>query len=123
RLAATIGHGNLVVMGTETWGNARVDVSPQVDAEYALDAGFGYVEGRSASDLILREPRLEVVPVAPLQHQEGDAFVGAVGSGYEHRLVWSFVFQRPPDDARWEVVVDAHRGEVLSLEDTNKYAQ
>ncbi|HET8647007.1 MAG TPA: PepSY domain-containing protein, partial [Vicinamibacteria bacterium] len=123
RLAATISHGNLVVIGTETWGNAAVDIGPAVAAEFALDAGFAQAGGRALADVLLQEPALEVIPVAPLGRQQGDLYVGEVGAGYEHRLVWSFVFQRPPEHARWEVMVDAHTGDVLSLQDINHYVQ
>lgn len=122
RLAATLSHGNLVVIGTETWGNARVNVTPEIEPEMAIEAGFAYVEGRAAHDEMLREPTLEIVPVAPA-HQTGEEFVGPVGAGYEHRLVWTFVFRRPPDDARWEAMVDAHSGEVIAFHDINQYAQ
>ena len=48
---------------------------------------------------------------------------GRSGAGYDHRLVWTFVFRRPPDDARWEVMVDATSGEVVAFQDINQYAQ
>jgi hypothetical protein len=51
----------------------------------------------------------------------GEKFSGPVGKGYGHRLVWSFVFSRPPDDARWETLVDAQSGEVLAFQDRNLY--
>ena len=39
RLAATISHGNLVLMGAEGWGNVReLDATPRVSAAQALDA-------------------------------------------------------------------------------------
>jgi len=50
----------------------------------------------------------------------GDAFVGPVGAGYEHRLVWTFRFRRPPDLAEWEVLVDAHGGQVLGFRDLTR---
>ena len=40
RLAATINRGNLVLIGTETWGTVRLDANPQLGAEEALAAGF-----------------------------------------------------------------------------------
>jgi trimeric autotransporter adhesin len=123
RLAASISHGNLVVIGTETWGNARVQVTAEVGPEHALDAGFGEAGGRTVSDVMLQEPKLEIVPVAPLGRQQGDLYTGEVGAGYEHRLVWSFIFQRLPEGARWEVLVDAQTAEVLSLQDVNHYVQ
>ncbi|KAB2968830.1 MAG: endopeptidase [Thermoanaerobaculia bacterium] len=123
RLVATIVHGNLVAVGTQTWGRVRLDPAPALDAEQALAAGFDLAGGRATADLLVRAPRLEVAPVAPLEHQAGEAFVGPVGAGYRHRLVWSFVFQREPDLANWEVLVDAHDGEVLALQDLNQYVQ
>jgi len=123
RLAASINHGNLVVIGTETWGDVRIDHLPRVGAEEALAAGFAYADGRAAVDVVLRAPALEIVPLAPPEHQHGEGFAGPLGEGYGHRLVWSFVFQRPPDDANWEVLVDAHSGDVIAFQDVNRYVQ
>ena len=123
RLAASISHGNLVVIGTETWGNvAGVEATPRLSGDDAIAAGFAYAEGRRGSDELLQNPALEVIPVAPPQYQSGEAFSGPVGRGYEHRLVWSFVFRRPPEGARWEVLVDAQTGEIVSFQDINQYA-
>jgi hypothetical protein len=122
RLAATINRGNLVVVGVETWGDVRgLGTAPSISAEKALAAGFAYAGGRSAMDLMVRQPALEIIPVTPEGVQKAGRFAGKVGSGYDHRLVWSFAFQREPDDARWEVLVDAHSGEVLALQDLNHY--
>jgi hypothetical protein len=122
RLIGSISHGNLVVIGTEVWGDVRLqDATPAVKAPQAVEAGFAYAEGRTAEDLIVREPRLEIVPLAPQDLQNGEAFAGPVGSGYGHALVWTFVFQRPPEDARWEVMVDAKGGEVIAFQDINRY--
>src|SRR5207344_2906647 len=63
------------------------------------------------------------VPVAPAEFEQGEGYVGPVGSGYGHRLVWTFEFQRPPDDAHWEMMVDAASGEVIALQDKNLYDQ
>ena len=98
RLAATVSHGNLVLLGTESWGDVRgLDVNAAVSAEQALDAGFAYADGRSPEDVIVRAPRLEIVPYAPQEFQDGEGFGGPVGQGYGHRLVWTFVFQRAPE--------------------------
>jgi hypothetical protein len=122
RVAATLSHGNLVVVGTETWGDVRgLSPVPKIDGAAALAAGFAYAGGRSALDEILREPALEVVPVAPQEFQGAQGFAGPVGVGYRHRLVWTFLFQRVPEDAVWEAMVDAHSGEVLSFQDTNQH--
>jgi hypothetical protein len=122
RLLASISHGNLIIIGTEYWGNVReLSVKPSLSAAQALDAGFAYADGRRPEDLIVRAPRLEVVPIAPQDLQNGEGYGGAIGQGYGHRLVWSFVFQRTPENARWEVLVDANDGEVLAFQDKNQY--
>jgi hypothetical protein len=123
RVLASISHGNMVVVGTETWGDARIDVTPRVSSSDAIDAGFAYVDGWQIGDVLVRDPVLEVVPVAAPAYQDGEAFSGPVGRGYEHRLVWTFEFQRPPELALWELMVDAHTAEVLALEDKNHYVE
>ena len=118
RLAATISHGNVVLMGTETWGNVSMETTtPRISAAQALETGFAYAGGHAANDVMVRGPRLEIVPVAPPQYQAGEAFAGPVGTGYEHWLVWTFVFGRPPEAAHWEVMVDAASGEVVAFVD------
>jgi hypothetical protein len=122
RLVATLNHGNLVLLGADGWGDVRgLDAVPRLSASDALAAGFAYADGRRPEDLVVRVPRLEIVPYAPQEFQDGDAFMGSPGQGYAHRLVWSFVFQRPPEDARWEALVDAHDGELLAFRDQNQY--
>jgi trimeric autotransporter adhesin len=123
RLVATLNSGNLVTLGVETWGQAKVDPRPALKPLQAVEAGFAYADGRADHDQIVREPRLEVVPFAPSEHQEGEAFAGPVGRGYGHRLAWTFAFRRPPEHAQWEVMVDAHTGEVLAFQDINHYAE
>ncbi|HKV06714.1 MAG TPA: endopeptidase [Thermoanaerobaculia bacterium] len=121
-LVASINNGNLVVIGTETWGNVRgVSTNPKITSTEAVTAGFTYAGGASAMDEMVRQPALEIIPVAPQKHQKANVFVGPVGEGYAHRLAWTFVFRRLPDDAMWEVIVDAQTGEVLAFQDTNHY--
>jgi hypothetical protein len=123
RLASTLNSGNMVVLGTETWGNARIDVAPLVKPEQALELGFAFAGGRGAEDVIEREARLEVIPFSPSRYQAGEGFRGPVGKGYGHLLAWTFVFSRPPDVAQWEVMVDAKTGEVLAFQDINRYVK
>ncbi|HYN22626.1 MAG TPA: endopeptidase, partial [Thermoanaerobaculia bacterium] len=113
RLAASLNGGNLVLIGTETWGDVKgLSHVPKITGQQAIVAGYAYAGGASAMDKMLRQPALEIVPVAS---------DGPVGKGYKHRLVWSFAFRRAPDDATWEVIVDAHDAEVLSFQDINDY--
>jgi hypothetical protein len=122
RLTASISHGNLVLIGTEAWGNVRgLSTTPKLNGDEALAAGFAYIGGGSAMDEMVRLPTLEVVPVAPPEHEGAAGYTGPIGSGYRHRLVWTFAFRRLPDDAVWETMVDAHSGQVIAFQDTNRY--
>jgi len=123
RIAASISHGNLVVIGTESWGNVAIDATAKLSSAQAQEAGFAYAGGRTSDDMVVRAPRLEIVPFAPPEYQHGEGFAGPVGSGYGHRLVWTFVFQREADTARWEAMVDAQTGDVIAFEDINKYVK
>ncbi len=121
RLAASIKHGNLVVIGSESWGHVvGLDPQPRLDAAAALELAFAWVGGRSLADVIEQQPRLEVLPVAP--PDDGQRAPRAA-RGYGHRLVWSLVFQREPEAPRWELLLDAHDGEVLSFQDVNHYLE
>jgi hypothetical protein len=109
RLAATISHGNLVLLGTESWSNVDISPLPLMSAEQAMVVGnerFGLYESPPS---LWKVPTLEIVPVA---HE---------GAGFGHQLVWSYGFQLPGEHEHWKVTVDATRGEVLSLEDDNHY--
>jgi hypothetical protein len=121
RLAATISHGNLVLIGTEGWGNVRVPTLPMTSADQALEIGLTRAGLMQMPGRFWKQPTVEIVPYAPAQHQRGSTFVGNIGEGYAHRLVWAFGFQENGSEANWEVSVDAHTGEVLSIEDQNQY--
>ncbi|HSE39930.1 MAG TPA: endopeptidase, partial [Acidobacteriota bacterium] len=121
RVAATINHGNLVTIGTEGWGNVAINTIPKINAAQALEIGFGYAGGKQSNDLMWKDVQLEIIPVVSSKGQSGEAFVGPVGEGFAHRLVWSFGFERAPELSRWEVIVDAHSGEMLAFQDKNQY--
>ncbi|HZI14190.1 MAG TPA: PepSY domain-containing protein [Myxococcus sp.] len=114
RLVATLSHGNLVLLGTESWSNVTTSTKPTLDAQQALTAGgerFGLLE---TPGQLWKEPALELAPVAV---PDAPGF----GEGYRHQLVWTYGFQNPGEHERWKVTVDAHTGEVLALEDDNHY--
>jgi hypothetical protein len=65
RISATINSGNLVLIGTEAWGNVRgVSTKPRLSSEEALAYGFAHAGGRSSLDVIVQEPKLEIIPMA-----------------------------------------------------------
>ncbi|MCP4662399.1 MAG: endopeptidase, partial [bacterium] len=120
-MAATLNNGNLVLIGTDTWGNVRgLSHVPRLSGQEAMEIGFEYADGASPMDQIVLRPTLEIVPVA--REDENGAFRGAIGQGYGHRLVWTFQFRRAPEGATWEVMVDAHSREVIAFQDVNDYA-
>ncbi len=110
-VAGTINHGNLILFGTERWGRIDVPTVPTLSAEAAIArlerhlAPFHPARYRG-------EPRLELLPVG------GE---GEIGRGYTHRLAWIVEPHFSGLNNRYEAAIDAHSGEVLSLEDTNHY--
>jgi hypothetical protein len=121
RLTLTISHGNVVAFGTEGWGTVALRTRPFLAAERAVEVAFGYAGGRSPRDVVVQKPQLEIVTTGPAGSRANEAYRGRVGKGYAHRLVWSLVFERPPDEARWETLVDAMSGDVLAFQDKNHY--
>ncbi len=121
RVAATINHGNLILIGTESWANTRVDTKPSVAPEQAMAFGGDYLGLYETPSLVWQQPALEVIPMARAEAQNGQTFIGTFGNGYEHRLVWTYGFQREKEHERWQVTVDAQTGEVLAVEDKNHY--
>ncbi|QSQ24485.1 hypothetical protein JY651_05905 [Pyxidicoccus parkwayensis] len=113
RLAATISHGNLILLGTENWSNVEIAPLPLVSADGAVTAGnehFGLYESVSEQWM---PPTLEIAPIALKD--------AGFGKGQGHQLVWTYGFQMPGEQEHWKVTVDATTGEVLALEDDNHY--
>src|SRR5262249_13639053 len=87
RLAAVISHGNLILIGTENWGNVKVSTVASVSSDRALENGLGRAGLMFSPKAFWKKPGLEVMPFAPQQYQRGSSFVGPMGDGYGHRLV------------------------------------
>ena len=121
RLAATISHGNLIILATEIWADVQTDTTPRVLKERAIEKAFAHAGGRQANDRIWKDATLEMIPYAPAEHQSGESFAGPVGQGLRHYLVWTFGFQRDREDAKWEAMIDAHTGELIAFKDVNQY--
>jgi hypothetical protein len=120
-VVATINHGNLILIGTESWANASVGIKPALAAEDAVAKGSEYLGLAETPSLVWQQPSLEVLPMARADAQSGQTFIGQFGQGYAHRLVWSYGFQQEKEHNRWQVTVDAETGEVLAVEDKNHY--
>lgn len=107
-LTAVIGHGNLMLFGAHRWGDTPAPPRSTISVEEANQAAQRYLypwnaDGDSAG------PYLQWVPIA-------------AGQRYGHRLVWVLHPHVPGDPGRWELMIDAQSGEVMSFQDTNSYA-
>ena len=65
RLAASISHGNLVVIGTETWGNVRGLRRRPAERRRGPGAPASPTRTAAGADVMVREPALEVIPWRP----------------------------------------------------------
>ncbi|WP_052519347.1 hypothetical protein [Archangium violaceum] len=63
RLAATLSHGNLVLIGTEGWADVKIRTLPLVAADQALERGLARAGLAHSPKSIWKDANLEVVPV------------------------------------------------------------
>jgi hypothetical protein len=112
---AVLNHGNLALMGSNAWGDIRVDLNPTFSADEARGAVAKYI-APFAIESLRGEPNLEIVPV-------GASGVYDIGNGIDHRLVWVFRPDVAGAAGRWEALVDAHSGAMMSFQDLNHYAE
>jgi len=117
-LNAVVNHGNLVLFGANAWGDIDVSTTPQISAEVAMWAVQAHAEPFAVID-VWRRPDLILVPTA--RGKNVDAI--RLGQGYGHRLAWVLRPSFADELGTWEALVDAHSGELLAFEDTNRYAE
>ncbi len=121
RLTLVIGHGNLILWGSEGIlpRAAGVPRAAQLDAtaaEGALAAYVGWLPGR---DLWTAPAELLYLPEAA---GAGALQIGATDvAGRRHRLVWELTFARAGVTGSWLAHVDAVTGEVVDFADANRY--
>ncbi|HEY1251062.1 MAG TPA: hypothetical protein VGH97_07705, partial [Thermoanaerobaculia bacterium] len=108
-LAATINHGNMVLLGLQNWGLVDTTVAPAITQDRAKTVATDYAAPYRVT--FGKAPRLELVPTSP-----DDSVIS-------YRLGWVLNLKLSGDYGNWEAVVDAHSGELLSFEDLNQYAQ
>ena len=115
-LTAIVNHGNLVLFGANQWGTIRTASRPTVGAGQARAALASHMQPTTASGE-RRQPSLAYVV---LSAGALESLAGA-DAGYDYRLVWVLSPKFEGDLGTWEALVDAHSGELLSLQDTNQY--
>ena len=108
-IAATINHGNLILMTTHQWGDRPAkNVSRQIPVDQARAAISSHL-GALNGDFSEKATRVYLTTASP--------------NGYVYRLAFSLKGHVEGDGGLWEALVDAHSGEMLSFQDTYHYAE
>ncbi len=117
-LTAVVNSGNLVLFGAEKWGDIDVATRPSIEQDVAIQVvtSFGQPHVRAG---FWDKTELMLVPLARGQKISA----GGLGTGYTYRLVWAVRASFAGDPGRWEGLVDAHSGALISFEDMNQYAE
>lgn len=113
---ATIRYGNLVQVSTSKWGDIDALALPRLSADAAETALARFVSPFDASQT-WKLSELTWVPVSSRNTLEADQ----LGHGLEHRLAWVVRPKLGEVDGRYEALVDAVDGTVLSIEDTRQF--
>ena len=117
-LTATINHGNLTLFSAENWGDITASTTPGISKQAAMNSVRAYVEPYPISGE-WGKGELVLVPLARGQSPRQVA----VGQGFDYRLAWAIRPAFDGDQRRFEALVDARTGQLLSFEDTNQYAE
>ena len=112
---AVLNHGNLALMGSNAWGDIKLDLSPLHTAEQARAAVAKFLQP-FAIEFLRGDATLEIVTAGVSEAYD-------VGSGIDHRLVWVVLPQVAGAAGQWEALVDAHTGALISFQDLNHYAE
>ncbi|MCP4654589.1 MAG: hypothetical protein GY856_04115, partial [bacterium] len=116
-----VNHGNIIQFGTSHVADVEIDTTPTVNRLRALRSGLKAV-GASRPSWMVDRGSLKIYPTMGDDEKPAEAYLGANGMGYQHRLVWEFVFRLEGDDHAYKLVVDAHSGKVLEYLDLARFA-
>jgi len=118
---AVLNGGNLVLLGSRSWGKIDVSRQPSLSAPDAVTAIERYLDSKKVTGVAgwWREPSLTIVPTVRAADPENTP----VGEGYRFRLAWIVSPRIEGDLGSWEGLIDAHTGELLSFTDQNQYVQ
>jgi hypothetical protein len=117
-----VNHGNLIQFGTENLPPSHVPTpKAKLTRDEALAIVSDYIGGFHATDSFVDAGSLRLLPTAVEDKSSGEGF--AFGRGRGLTAAWQITFRRDGEGGTWQARVDARTGEVLSLMDTNDYAQ
>ena len=106
-ITGVINHGNLTLFGIHRWGDVQVSLEALISASDATAIAAAHM-APYVLDGSWNRDQLVLVPTAQ-------------GDGYGHRLAWQIHPRLERELVNFELVVDAHSGELLSARDTNAY--
>ena len=112
-VGGVINQGKLNLFGIHRWGDARISVKPTITAADAALVAAAHLSPHSmasSAESTWSDDQLVLLPTD-------------LGDRYGHRLAWALHPRLVGELARFEVLVDAHTGELLSVQDKNHYAE
>lgn len=116
-----INGGNLLQVATSKIGKINLDPLPYFNNETAMQILTGYLQKPlTEKDSILEKGTLVIIPATP-RGEDSNIFNGRFGGMIDYRLCYKIIFEREGVIGRWESLIDAHSGELLSFRDSNVY--
>lgn len=116
-----INGGNLLQVATSKIGKINLDPLPYFNNETAMQILTGYLQKPlTEKDSILEKGTLVIIPATP-RGEDSNIFNGSFGGMIDYRLCYKIIFEKDGIIGRWEALVDAHSGELLSFHDSNVY--
>jgi hypothetical protein len=116
-IVATIRYGNLVLWGTMNWGDVDASLTARIDETQAVAAVQRHL-GAVAFGSSWKGSELAWQPVSADESLPANS----IGGGLEYRLVWIVRPDLGERGARWQGLVDATNGDLLSFRDLRDYA-
>jgi PKD repeat protein len=119
-----ISHGNIIQFGSHLVAPVAIDTQPASKRENAFDLALREIGFSTSTRIskILQAGELLLLPYAADGNAAGEAYRGASGAGYAHRLAWRFVFRVAGDATTYEVLVDAKSNRVIQVDNLNRNA-
>jgi len=118
-ISAVIGQGNLILWSAHQWGDRGLSANREPISQAAAQRA---VEEYLIPLNVTREWGKAELVYVPMARGAKPSDV-AQGKGYRYQLVWSVKVEVERDRGSWELLVDAHTGDVLANADQNHYAE
>jgi hypothetical protein len=112
-LTASIRYGNLVLFGVENWGDLRDAGLAELTAAQAVRSLERHLVARELGSS-WKQPELLWVPVSTVDAPDASTYADGLG----YRLAWALRYDLGIAGERWESLVDARDGTLLTVVDT-----